>query len=224
MSDAASPNSGARCAAPTAGHALRLMVKPIQRFPQFILLLQVPQPACRPTAGFPCRRWPRRVCSWAGDMPGGVGWEAWLCPSTQSPHLGCREVADPGPRFLAPRVEPIQWTVSFPPGGNLVTGQTVTYEQWGAHGTSALRAPGRAERPCEGFGLGAPGFMREVSSSLWAPRAWDSPPDCRGSEVESSRAPAVLSSLSSEWTAAGGGFGLPAHSPSVSQGWVYPVM
>lgn len=79
-----------------------LMTKPIQRFPQFILLLQVPQPALPP---------PRRVQlglvhAWWGRV-GGLA-----LPQHPKPSPGLCRVgggSDPGRAFLAPGVEPIQW-------------------------------------------------------------------------------------------------------------------
>ena len=60
-------------------------------------------------------------------MPGGVGWEAWLCPVTHSPHVGRAGWAGarpPAPLSSPPGWSPFSATASFPsPGGNLVTGR-----------------------------------------------------------------------------------------------------
>lgn len=136
-------------------------------------------------------------CSQGWCMPGGVGWEAWLCPAIHSPHeghAGWAGARPPAPLSSPPGWSPFSATVSFPsPGGNLVTGADSRPQRWGARGIQCPGAPGRAERPCEGFGLGAPGFPRECQPPLWPQELGTAPLIAGGprSGGEPPRAPAA---------------------------------
>ena len=186
-----------------------LMVKPIQRFPQFILLLQVPQ----------------RVLAAAGvgACPEGSGWEAWLCPVTHSPRVGCA-----APLSSPPGRSPFSATTSLPSaGGSPVMGADRRPRRWGTWNPSALGAPGSGERPVRALVSVLQASRGSVSPPIaWGPRAGGEPP-----EGPSSVFPRPQSRQQQQWvclrtlSVTGAGLGPPSrvtsrsHAVAVSRGF-----